>query len=104
MWIYARFRQGLLGGYNSDEIQAAIWKLEGEWSATVGHSDFLIAQAYAAVASGESGAGVKVLNLFTRSGSPAQDQLTLQAVPEPASLLLFGIGLLSVARLPRRRA
>lgn len=99
-WIYARFRKGKLATFDSDEIQAAIWKLEDEWDGSFGDSDLLIAQAQAAVAAGERGRHVQVLNLFYSGGGKAQDQL---AVPEPATLVLFGLGLFGAARLPRRR-
>jgi len=108
-WIYANFRQGLLGGYSSNEIQAAIWFLEDEWTNNSGNSATLRLLAANAVAGGWTNGGVQVINLFYRDGRRAQDQLTysdfqIQAeVPEPASALLFASGLAGLAALIRRR-
>jgi len=95
-WIFSSFRAGLLGAYNPDEIQAAIWKLEGEWTTTVANSGALITLAQSHVASGWVNDGVGVLNLFYADGRRAQDQLT-QTVPEPGTLALVGIGWLVLA-------
>ena len=97
-WIYTMFLAGGLSAYQPDAIQSAIWKLEGEWDTDFGNSATLIADAHAAVFGGFTGSNVKVLNLFYANGTPAQDQLMMTPVPEPATILLFGTGLAAVLR------
>ncbi|HKV99830.1 MAG TPA: PEP-CTERM sorting domain-containing protein [Vicinamibacterales bacterium] len=102
-WIYSRFRAGTLGAYSADEIQAAIWYLEDEWSSNVGNSAALRIAAHNAVLGGYTNTTVGVINLFYQSGAQAQDQLVLRTTPEPASLVLLGSGLLAIRRGLRRR-
>jgi hypothetical protein len=105
-WIFSNFDAGLLGQYSSDEIQAAIWKIEGEWTNSFGQSEQLISLAQNSV-TGWQNNGVRVLNLFYTDGRRAQDQLSLIAVapllpppegtPEPGTLAIMGIGGLVLA-------
>jgi PEP-CTERM motif-containing protein len=109
-WIFSSFRHGALSAFTSDEIQTAIWMLEGDWLLTdalfvfgpsiIGDPEALIALAETNVNAGWVNDGVRVINLFTLDGEKAQDQLTLSEVPEPGTLLLVAGG---VAALMKRR-
>ena len=109
-WIMSNFSRGLLGAYTSNDIQWAIWQLEGEKGTSWGNSAALIGLAQAAVAGGWANDGVKVLNLFYANGTKAQDQLvylpeelTVSEVPEPGTLALVGGGVIAAVVARRRR-
>jgi len=112
-YLYSQFAAGTLSGYNytvgagrvtsAAALQNAIWYLEGEGGV---NNSFvtLVATKFgtlaAAMANANGAYHVAVLNLTTGTGGLAQDQLVM--APEPASLLLFGIGLLGAATLRRK--
>jgi len=112
-WIFSSYRHGALSGFTSDEIQAAIWMLEGDWTladgiavfgaAIIGDPEALIALAESNVNTGWVNDGVRVINLFTLDGRKAQDQLTLSEVPEPGTLLLVGSGAAALVKRRRRK-
>lgn len=111
-YLYTMFRGGTLSGYDyfgsgrttsANLLQNAIWMFENELAMNA--SNPFVVLANNVVASGAwSGLGdVRVLNLSYQNGVEAQDQLAIQSVPEPSSLLLFGVGLLFAARRLARR-
>ena len=112
-WIFSSYRHGALSAFTSDEIQTAIWMLEGDWTladgiamfgaSIIGDPEALIALAESNVNAGWVNDGVRVINLFTLDGLKAQDQLTLSEVPEPGTLLLVGSGAAALMKRRRRK-
>jgi len=109
-YLYHNFYWGTLEGYDhsdalANDLQNAIWLLENEITEYTVKSIDYVAMATNAVKDGKwSGLGdVRVINLAYPDGSPAQDQLTVAPVPEPATMLLFGTGLIGLSGLGRKR-
>jgi hypothetical protein len=120
-FLYTQFSLGSLTGYDylntgigratsANKLQNAIWMFEQELAMDA--NNYYVKLANKAIADGLwSGIGdVRVMNLSLR-GVESQDQLVIippdrdiTAVPEPASLFLFGSGLSAVAMARKRRA
>jgi len=121
-WLYYQAR---FGGYASwytgatglpasasvgAAFQNAIWWLEGERTAAeiggTGSAGYLMAQWAVANQNWSAlyaqGHRVYAMNLTSVTGGQVQDQLAYASVPEPATMLLLGAGLLATAGFMRR--
>lgn len=117
-YLFHHFFWGTLQGYYYDSsntggvfgsrdasagvLQEAIWYLENEITLGTPTNNYYVDLAL------NNGVGfgfgdVRVMNLTYLNGSAAQDQLTVQPVPEPTTMLLVGIGLIGLAGLGRKK-
>ena len=88
---------------SADALQKAIWHFEQE---TGGATNFYTELAIKAVDLDQSWSGlgdVRVINLVYADGRRAQDQLTVAPVPEPATMLLLGAGLIGLAGIGKKK-
>ena len=108
-YLYSSFRAGNSAFSNGSLLQEAIWYLEGERTTRSAAAASIISLAQAEMAAIGWGANyignVRVANLYRGANYAtfAQDMLVTTSVPEPATLLLMGIGLLIGTRGRIRR-
>ena len=117
-YLYHNFYWGTLDKYayygstterdaSANDLQKAIWYFEGEtaWQNQTESNNYYVKLAKENVGAGKwQGLGdVRVINLLNASGGNAQDQLTVAPVPEPATMLLLGAGLIGLAGIGRKK-